>query len=115
MRPGEIGTVETIHRHAVAKGHLVHHIDLSGQFRCGGSALYEQWVLGLLGPAPGGSLRWDGDENFSLGTASSSAGMEAELVSGARIADGSVYATARRAPPSRCPAGAVPSRVTPPV
>jgi hypothetical protein len=79
VRPGEMGTVETIRQHAEARGHLVHHVDLSGQFRCGGSALYEQWVLRLLGLAPGGPVPWQGDENFVLGTASSPAEMDAVL------------------------------------
>jgi hypothetical protein len=79
VRPGEMGTTETIRQHAEAKGYRVHQIDLSGQFRCGGSALYEQWVLRLLGLAPGGPVPWKGDENFTLSTASSPAEMEGTL------------------------------------
>ncbi|WP_017597330.1 DUF2075 domain-containing protein [Nocardiopsis lucentensis] len=79
VRPGEMGTVETIRQHAEAKGLEVHHIDLSGQFRCGGSALYEQWVQRLLGLAPGGPLPWTGDDGFVLHTADSPAEMDAAL------------------------------------
>ncbi|MFJ9557813.1 DNA/RNA helicase domain-containing protein [Nocardiopsis sp. NPDC101807] len=79
VRPGEMGTVETIRQHAKDKGFEVHQIDLSGQFRCGGSALYEQWVLRLLGLAPGGPVPWEGDENFTLRTVSSPAEMDDAL------------------------------------
>jgi hypothetical protein len=79
VRPGEMGTVETIRQHAEAKGFAVHHIDLTGQFRCGGSALYEQWVLRLLGLAPGGPVPLAGDEGFVLRTASTPAEMDAAL------------------------------------
>jgi DUF2075 family protein len=79
VRPGEMGTVETIRQHAEAKGYAVHHVDLAGQFRCGGSALYEQWVLRLLGLAPGGPTAWTGDEGFGLRMATSPAEMDAAL------------------------------------
>ncbi|MFD3683878.1 DNA/RNA helicase domain-containing protein [Nocardiopsis sp. NPDC058631] len=79
VRPGEMGTVETIRQHAKAKDFEVHQIDLSGQFRCGGSALYEQWVLRLLGLVPGGPVRWEGDENFVLRTVPSPAEMDGVL------------------------------------
>lgn len=76
VRPGEMGTAETIRQHAEDMGLEVHQIDLSGQFRCGGSELYEAWVLRLLGLAPGGPVSWAGDDNFSLSTAASPAEME---------------------------------------
>ena len=79
VRPGEMGTVETIRQHAVARGMKVHEINLAGQFRCGGSSRYEDWVLRLLGLAPGGPIRWEGDEAFELGMASSPTEMEALL------------------------------------
>ncbi|MGW8526201.1 DNA/RNA helicase domain-containing protein [Nocardiopsis sp. NPDC055824] len=79
VRPGEMGTVETIRRHAEDMGLGVQQVDLSGQFRCGGSALYEQWVLRLLGLVPGGPVPWEGDENFVLSTASSPVEMDDAL------------------------------------
>ncbi len=76
VRPGEMGTVETIREHARARGMEVREISLAGQFRCGGSARYEDWVLRLLGLAQGGPAPWEGDEAFELGVASSPAEME---------------------------------------
>lgn len=76
VRPGEMGTVETIREHARARGMEVREISLAGQFRCGGSARYEDWVLRLLGLAQGGPVPWEGDEAFELGVASSPAEME---------------------------------------
>lgn len=53
VRPGELGTAQDIEQHAQSLGLPVHRVDLDTQFRCGGSALYVQWVLRLLGLAPG--------------------------------------------------------------
>lgn len=79
VRPGEIGTVADIRAAATRKGLQVRHVDLDGQFRCGGSRAYEQWVLRLLGLEPGGPIRWDGDEHFALGVAGSPQDMEDTL------------------------------------
>jgi uncharacterized protein len=76
VRPGELGTVEDIEKHARSLGLDVHRIDLDAQFRCGGSALYVRWVLRLLGLAPGGPLPWEGDEHFEVLPASDPASME---------------------------------------
>src|SRR5690606_31773435 len=40
VRPGELGTVETIQAAAAARAARVHTVPLEGQFRCGGSAAY---------------------------------------------------------------------------
>jgi uncharacterized protein len=66
VRPGEIGTVEEIRRHAAAKGLAVHHVQLDSQFRCGGSRKYEDWVLSLLGLNGGRPETWTGDEHFDV-------------------------------------------------
>ncbi|WP_241474818.1 DUF2075 domain-containing protein [Nocardiopsis xinjiangensis] len=79
VRPGEMGTVDTIREHAERQGIIVHQIGLDGQFRCGGSAKYEEWVLRLLGLTPGGPIPWEGDENFTLSSASTPSAMEDEL------------------------------------
>lgn len=79
VRPGEMGTVATIREHAKAMGLEVSQVDLSGQFRCGGSARYEHWVLRLLGLAPGGPIHWEGDEDFVLRTAPSPEELETHL------------------------------------
>jgi DUF2075 family protein len=79
VRPGEMGTIEDIEKHARERGLDVHQIDLSTQYRSGGSAAYVDWVERLLGLAPGGPERWIGDERFEVRTADSPSAMEAAL------------------------------------
>lgn len=86
VRPGETGTVEVIEAAAAAINLPVEHVDLDGQYRCGGSRAYEEWVLRLLGLAPGGPAQWGGDDHFQLHMADSPAELEEELR--LRAADG---------------------------
>ncbi|MEU4675309.1 DNA/RNA helicase domain-containing protein, partial [Amycolatopsis sp. NPDC023774] len=88
VRPGELGSYAEIAAKAEEKGLLVRSIDLNGQFRCGGSRAYEQWVVNLLGlaedaaaPAP-----WPGDDRFQVSVAGSPADLETQLA--AKLADG---------------------------
>src|SRR3712207_314825 len=76
VRPGEMGTVQDIEKHARERGLDVHEIDLNTQFRSGGSAEYVEWVERLLGLAPGGPGKWTGDERFEVHTAPSPSAME---------------------------------------
>jgi uncharacterized protein len=66
VRPGELGTVSEIEAHAKSLNLAVHKIDLNAQFRCGGSEAYMEWVLRLLGLAPGGPIEWVGDPAFEV-------------------------------------------------
>ncbi|MEU6429659.1 DUF2075 domain-containing protein [Microbispora sp. NPDC046973] len=66
VRPGETGTVADIRAHAQARGLAVHQVDLDGQFRCGGSRTYEEWVLRLLGLDGGDPEHWTGDDHFEV-------------------------------------------------
>ncbi len=79
VRPGEIGTIEDIRRAAHEAGLETRLIELDGQFRCGGSRAYEQWVLRLLGLEEGGPAPWEGDDNFSLTVAAGPSAMEVKL------------------------------------
>src|SRR4051794_7395442 len=79
VRPGEMGTVEDIEKHARERGLDVHQIDLSTQYRSGGSAEYVEWVERLLGLAPGGPEKWPGNERFEVRMATSPSAMEAAL------------------------------------
>ncbi|MGY2079892.1 DNA/RNA helicase domain-containing protein [Modestobacter sp. SYSU DS0657] len=79
VRPGEMGTVQDIEKHARERGIDVHEIDLATQYRSGGSAEYVEWVERLLGLAPGGPEKWSGDERFEVRTAASPSAMEAAL------------------------------------
>jgi uncharacterized protein len=49
VRPGEMGTAEEISTAAQDAGCRVRIVRLEGQYRCGGSEFYDQWVLRLLG------------------------------------------------------------------
>jgi hypothetical protein len=81
VRPGELGTVEDIEGHAHAVGMRVEHINLNDQFRCGGSELYVDWVLRLLGLKGDGPVAWEGDDGFSVTVVDSPWEME-HLLSG---------------------------------
>lgn len=71
VRPGELGTVTQIEERAAAQGMRIEHIDLSAQFRCGGSLTYVNWVHRLLDLTPGGPLEWGGDPGFDVTVADS--------------------------------------------
>lgn len=86
VKPGEKGNVADIVSAAERLGCNVVMIALDDQFRCGGSRLYEEWVLRLLGLAPGGPMAWPVDEGFDLALAESPTEMESRLR--ARMAHG---------------------------
>ncbi|WP_199044558.1 DUF2075 domain-containing protein [Glycomyces salinus] len=86
VRPGEIGTVADIEAYAELKGFKVHQVDLADQFRCGGSTLYEEWVLRLLDLEPGGPTPWEGDDQFEVGVAGTPWELETRLA--ARLHEG---------------------------
>ncbi|GAB3474543.1 DUF2075 domain-containing protein [Amycolatopsis cihanbeyliensis] len=94
VRPGELGSVEEITATAHDKGRQVVPVDLNGQFRCGGSHAYEQWVLRLLGLTEGNPVPWEGDDRFDLAVANSPEDLETQLATklgngfGARITAG---------------------------
>jgi hypothetical protein len=79
VRPGEIGTVEEISRRAVAKGLKVQQVELDAQFRCGGSRLYEDWVVSLLSLAGKQPVTWAGDDHFEVSVAESPYELESVL------------------------------------
>lgn len=49
VRKGELGSIRDITAFAESQGHEVVHIELTEQFRCGGSAAYVEWVEQILG------------------------------------------------------------------
>ena len=79
VRPGEQGNVEVITAHARAMNLEVNLVSLHDQFRCGGSAAYEQWVLDLLGLDHGEASVWTGDGRFDVRVAETPAELEAFL------------------------------------
>ncbi|MFG3617436.1 DNA/RNA helicase domain-containing protein [Nocardia sp. NPDC047654] len=76
VRPDEVGTVDYIRDHAARAGLPVFQINLDGQFRCGGSAAYDEWVLNLLGLRALGPMPWKGDSDFTVRVARSPQQME---------------------------------------
>jgi DUF2075 family protein len=80
VRPGELGTTAQIEAAAKAQGLQVRHVDLNGQFRCGGSRKYEEWVRDLLGlDGDTEPVRWAPDGRFEVRVADSPEELEAFL------------------------------------
>lgn len=86
VKSGEMGSVAQITDFATSRGLKVHVVDLDGQFRNGGSRVYEDWVLALLGLRGDTPTRWHGDERFHLSVADSPAELEEFLA--ARLVEG---------------------------
>lgn len=86
VRPGEMGTVDEIRAEAEGRGLDVVEVNLGEQFRCGGSATYERWVLRLLGLENGGPVSWVPDGRYHVEVSESPQAMEDRLR--AHLADG---------------------------
>ncbi|GAA2705152.1 DNA/RNA helicase domain-containing protein [Streptomyces anthocyanicus] len=63
IRPDEGTTVEEIRAAARALGRTHHHLELTGSFRCSGSAAYTDWVDALLYGTP---QPWTGHAGYGL-------------------------------------------------
>jgi len=79
VRKGETGTPEYIEEEARQLGLQVIRVDLDGQFRCGGSRLYETWLNGFLNLDISNKVTWTSDPNFNLLVASSPEEIESKL------------------------------------
>ena len=86
VRPGEMGSVETIERYAQEQGFRVHKVQLPEQFRCGGSAAYVRWVEQLLGLVDEPPAPRPPEDRFQVKVVDSPDEMEAVLQT--KIADG---------------------------
>ncbi|MGW3683362.1 DNA/RNA helicase domain-containing protein [Streptomyces prasinus] len=64
IRPDEGTTVEEIRTAAHRLGRTHHHLELTGSFRCSGSAAYTAWVDALLYGTP---TPWTGQAGYDLG------------------------------------------------
>lgn len=80
VRKGETGTPEYIEKEAQARGLKIIRVDLDGQFRCGGSKLYENWISGMLKLQEENDFIWEPDSNFHVELVESPTEME-ELLS----------------------------------
>ncbi len=76
VRPGEMGSLEQIQRHAASLGLETQHVHLGEQFRCGGSEEYVLWVKHLLSLTEGEPYPWKGDPQFRLRVADTPEEME---------------------------------------
>ncbi|MFD5952108.1 DNA/RNA helicase domain-containing protein [Streptomyces collinus] len=63
IRPGEGTTVDELRDTARALGRTHHHFELTGSFRCNGSAAYTTWVDELLYGTP---TPWTGHHDYDL-------------------------------------------------
>ena len=84
VRPGEMGTEREIRAEAEKIGCHVEVVRLEDQFRCGGSQLYEEWVLRLLGLDPRGPAGWSelargSDETYRVAALPSPTALESWL------------------------------------
>ena len=79
VKPGELGSVEVISAYARQLNLRVEVVSLHDQFRCGGSEVYEEWLLGLLGLEGEKPSTWKGDGRFDLRLAESPEEVEAFL------------------------------------
>jgi hypothetical protein len=89
VRPGEMGTEREIRIEAEKAGCRVEVVRLEDQFRCGGSQLYEEWVLRLLGLDRRGPLSWtelarDSDETYRVAALPSPTALESWLTAQSR-------------------------------
>lgn len=79
VRKGETGTPEYIEQEAANLGIKTLRVDLDGQFRCGGSRLYENWIAGMLNLDGNKHFPWDADPNFVVEVVDSPEQMETLL------------------------------------
>ncbi len=85
VRPGEMGTEAEISAAAEKAGCQVEVVRLAGQFRCGGSQKYDEWVLRLLGltaraPVPWSELIRNTDEDYVVAALPSAQKLESWLL-----------------------------------
>ena len=79
VRKGETGTPDYIEEEAREMGLKVIRVDLDGQFRCGGSRLYETWLNGFLNLDSSEKITWTRDPNFNVLVADSPEEIESKL------------------------------------
>ncbi|MEU1209156.1 DUF2075 domain-containing protein [Nocardia sp. NPDC005825] len=85
VRPGEMGSLAEISAAATAAGCDLEVVRLDGQFRCGGSEVFDTWVARLLGldqqpPVAWSALTAGSDDEFRVTSADSPSALEAWLM-----------------------------------
>lgn len=66
VRPGEIGSVDYIKKHAKNSDCAIYEYELKAQFRCCGSDAFVNWVNNTLGIHRTANAIWTGDEDFDF-------------------------------------------------
>lgn len=79
VRPGELGSVAEIAAHAHARGLRVRQVDLTAQYRAGGSEAYLSWTLRLLGLSDDGPQVWTNEDSFAVEVADTPEELELRL------------------------------------
>ncbi|NBH08293.1 DUF2075 domain-containing protein [Amycolatopsis sp. SID8362] len=92
VRPSEVGSPADVVEVAATMGCQVVEVDLDGQFRCGGSPLFDQWVRRLLGlagepPVPWSELVADTDDEYVVESVDAPHALEAWLRARTRDTD----------------------------
>ncbi|WP_067717665.1 DUF2075 domain-containing protein [Nocardia yamanashiensis] len=82
VRPGEMGSLGEITAAAIAAGCKLEEVRLDGQFRCGGSDAFDEWVRRLLGLDPLPPISWSRltagtDDDYSVASAATPDALEA--------------------------------------
>ena len=85
VRPGEMGTESEIRTAAESARCRVRVVRLEGQYRCGGSVFYDQWVARLLGltslpPTPWSALTAGTDDRYRVAALPTPEALESWLV-----------------------------------
>jgi hypothetical protein len=85
VRPGEMGTEAEIRAAAENANCQVAVVHLNGQYRCGGSQVYDQWVLRLLGLTSAVPMSWseiprETDETYQVAALPSPQALESWLL-----------------------------------
>lgn len=80
VRKGETGTPEYIENEAKALGIQTMRVNLDGQFRLGGSRLYENWIEGILDLNDKQEFLLEVENNFEVKVVNSPAEMERFLI-----------------------------------
>jgi hypothetical protein len=79
VRPGEMGSVEEISEYATTHGLELIKVELTEQFRCGGSSEFVEWVESVLGISNPASQVWAGNDRFHVSVVSSPSELESVL------------------------------------
>jgi DUF2075 family protein len=66
VRPSEVGSSQLIRDAAVEAGAVVYEFDLEGQFRCGGSDAYVNWVENTVGISRTPNVMWDRSDPYDF-------------------------------------------------